>query len=49
MVRLSDDAFLVILANGSTEFVVVHGWTVLPLAPQFGDMNRVLDLEDSYK
>lgn len=32
-VRLPDDAFLVVLAYGATQFVIVHSWPVLPDAP----------------
>lgn len=32
-IRLSNDAFLVVLANGATQFVIVHGWAVFPNAP----------------
>lgn len=32
-VRLPDDAFLVVLADGATQFVIVHSWPVLPDAP----------------
>lgn len=32
-VRLPDDAFLVVLAYGATQFVIVHSWPVLPDPP----------------
>lgn len=32
-VRLPDDALLVVLADGATQFVIVHSWPVLPDAP----------------
>ena len=46
VLRLLDDAFLVVLSDGAAQLVVVHGRTVLALAPQFGHATRVLNLED---
>lgn len=45
--RLLHDALLVVLANGTTQLVVVHGRSVLPCAPQLGHPHAVLDLEDA--
>ena len=45
--RLLHDAFTVILTDGATELVVIHGRPVFALAPQFGDPNAVLDLENA--
>ena len=44
---LLNDAFLVILANGARQLVIVHLRSVLTLSPQLGDAHRVFDLEDS--
>lgn len=38
-------ALLVVLPNGPAQFIIVHLWLVLPLAPQLGHSHRVLDLE----
>lgn len=46
-VRLPDDALLVILADGATQLVVVHGGPVLADAPQPGHLRGVLDFEDA--
>lgn len=45
--RLLHDAFLVVLANGATQLIVVHGGAVLPLAPLLRHPHGVLDLEDT--
>lgn len=47
--RLLHDALLVVLPDGPAELVVVHGRPVLPLAPEPGDADRVLDLEDALR
>lgn len=44
---LLHDALLVVLSDGAGELVVVHGGTVLPLAPEAGHADAVLDLEDA--
>ena len=45
--RLLHDALAVVLADAAAQLVVVHGRPVLALAPQFGDADAVLDLEDA--
>lgn len=45
--RFLHDALAVVLANGATEFVVVHRRPVLAFAPQFGHTHAVLDLKDA--
>lgn len=49
IVSFLDDALLVVLSDGTTEFVVIHGWSVLPLSPKSGYVSRVLNLEDSLR
>ena len=44
---LLHDPFLVVLAQGTGQLVVVHGGTVLPLTPQGRYLDGVNDLEDS--
>lgn len=44
---LLHDALAVVLPDGARELVVVHGRPVLPQAPKSGDLDRVLDLEDT--
>lgn len=44
---LLHDAFAVVLPDRARELVVVHGRPVLPQAPKSGDLDRVLDLEDT--
>jgi len=46
IISLFDDTLLVVLANGATKFVIIHCWSVLPLAPKPGNMGTVLNLED---
>ena len=46
-VRLFDDSFFVVLADGAGQFVVVHRRSILPLAPQLGNADRIFDLENS--
>lgn len=48
-VGLPDDPLLVILADGSAQFVVVHGGAVLTDAPQPGHLGRVLNFEDTWE
>lgn len=48
-VRLPDDAFPIILADGAAQLVVVHGRTVLADAPQPGHLRRVLNFEDAWE
>ena len=43
-----DDSFLVVLAHGAAQFVVVHHRPVLAGAPQGGHFLGVLDLEDAF-
>ena len=43
------DAFPVVLSDGATHFVVVHGWAVLASSPQTGDFDGVFDLEDTLR
>lgn len=45
---LLQDVFLIILTKGSTQFVVVHCWTILPLPPDACEFMRVFDFEDAY-
>ena len=47
--RLLDDSFLVILTDGSAQFVVVHRRAILSLSPEFSNACGVLNLKDSYK
>lgn len=47
-VRLSDDALLVVLTYGATQFVIVHGRPVLPDAPQSGYVGGVFDFENPF-
>lgn len=42
----ADDAFFIVLAYRTTEFVIVHSRTILPQTPETSDMSRVLDLKD---
>lgn len=44
---LLHDAFLVVLSDRPAQFVVVHGGSVLSLAPQSGHFDRILDLENA--
>jgi len=44
--RLLHDTLLVVLPDAAAEFVVVHGGSVLPLAPEPRHAHRVLDLEN---
>ena len=44
---LLDDSLLVVLPDGPTQFVVVHGRTVLAASPQLRNTSRVFNLEDS--
>lgn len=37
---LLHDSLLVVIAQRTTELVIVHGWTVLLHAPQPGDLRR---------
>lgn len=48
-VGLSNDALLVVLTYGATQFVIVHGRPVLPDAPQSGNVSRVFDFENSFE
>lgn len=48
-VGLADDSFLVVLADGAAQFVVIHGRAVLADAPKPRHLRRVLDLEDSWQ
>jgi len=45
--RLPHDSLPVILTDGPRKFVVVHGRSILPDAPEPGHPNAVLDLEDT--
>ena len=47
MAGFLDDAFLVVLPDGTREFVVVHSRAVLASSPQLGHLAGVLDLEDT--
>lgn len=47
-VGLSNDALLVVLTYGATQFVVVHGRPVLPDAPQSGYVGGVFNFENSF-
>lgn len=47
VVCLLDNALLVILANRSGEFIIVHCWTVLPLSPQTSYTSRIFNLKDT--
>ena len=47
VVCLLDDSLLVVLTDGTAEFVIVHSRTVLAHAPKLGDAGRVFDLEDA--
>lgn len=47
-VGLPDDAFLVVLADGATQFVIVHGGPVLPDAPQSGHVSRIFNFENAF-
>lgn len=47
MLRLLDDAFLVVLPHRPAQFVVVHRRPVLAATPQPGHSGGVLDLEDA--
>lgn len=38
--HLLHDSLLVVIAQRATEFVIVHGWTVLLHAPQPGNLRR---------
>lgn len=42
---LLHDSLFVVLANGSRQFVVVHGRSVLPFPPETSDADAVFDLE----
>ena len=44
---LLHDSLLVILPEGSGQLVEVHGWPILPLAPQVSHLSRIHDLEDT--
>lgn len=44
--RLLHDALLVVLSDAAAELVVIHGGSVLPLAPESRHAHRVLDLEN---
>lgn len=44
---LLHDALLVVLANGSGQFVVVHGRSVLATTPQQRHADGVFDFEDA--
>ena len=46
---LLNDAFLVVLANGSRQLVIVHLRSVLAFTPQLRYTHRVFDLKDSCK
>ena len=48
IISLLDDSFLVILSDGATELVVIHGWAVLSLTPKSGNVSRVFYLEDAF-
>jgi len=41
------DSLLVILTKRARELVIVHGWSILSLAPESGHLDWVNDLEDS--
>lgn len=43
----ADDALFIVLAYGTTEFVIVHSRTVLPQTPETSHVSRVLDFKDS--
>lgn len=45
---LLHDALLVVLANGSTEFIIIHGRAILPFTPKASDSHGVFDLEYSF-
>lgn len=47
-VGLSNDALLVVLTYGATQFVVVHGRPVLPDAPQSGYVGGVFNFENPF-
>lgn len=47
-VRLSNDALLVVLTYGATQFVIIHGGPVLPDAPQSGYVSGVFDFENPF-
>lgn len=49
LVCLAYDLLLVVLADGATELVIVHGRSVLSLTPQLGHTRRVFDFENSYQ
>lgn len=44
---LLHDTLLVVLANRSRQFVIIHGWPVLAFAPQSCHTDGVLYLEDA--
>lgn len=46
-VGLTDDALLIVLTNGATQLVVVHGGSVLSEAPQSRHVSRVFDFKNA--
>ena len=48
VVRLLDDVFLVILSDGTAEFVVVHGRAVLATSPQECNAGGIFNLENTF-
>ena len=45
--RLLHDSLLIVLTNGSGQFVIIHGWSILTSTPQFGHSNGVFNFEDT--
>lgn len=45
--RLFHNPLTIVLADGSTQLVVIHGRTVLAFAPQSGNSDTVFDFKDS--
>lgn len=45
--RLLYNSFLIILAERSAEFVIIHSWSVLALTPQPSNMSRIFDFENA--
>lgn len=47
VLRLPDDAFLVVLTDGTAQLVVIHRGPVFPAAPEAGYLGGVFNLEDT--
>lgn len=47
MLRFLYDTLFVVLADGSTQLVIIHGRTVFSFPPQSGNSWRVFDFENA--